>query len=114
MLLTCPDCEQPVSAAATSCPHCGRPTRASAQPRPRGAQTTEATGKGWKFCQLLGALGTIACGAWLVVLVVSHATSPDVTDSSVAGAASALALLGLLVSFVVFIFGRIGAWWFHG
>jgi len=71
---------------------------------PRGTQTIEATGKPWKLCQLLGALGLITSVVW--AMITGQSNDP--------GAALGFAILLGLLSLALFIVGRIGAWWFHG
>ena len=97
-LTTCPDCGHKLSTSATACPSCGAPMK-----RP---VTIEATGKTWKFVQLIGAgmaiWGTVGC------------MMTDTTKPGDASAGMALNILLLIGGIAVFVFGRIGAWWFHG
>jgi hypothetical protein len=103
-LTTCPDCGGSVSTSAPSCPACGCPRgKPATLQRAGGTQTIEATGKFWKLCQLLASLGLIACVIWGMVA----AQNPD------PGAALALSILVGFLCLVLFLFGRIGAWWFH-
>ncbi|MCE5230478.1 hypothetical protein LLG95_12910 [bacterium] len=115
-LITCADCGQKVSAMAAACPRCGRPMRDKFNFRydppevrsvPRGTRTIEATGKGWKFLQLVGVLLTIGGGVTTCVkMQMPHPPGADATFG--------LAVLGFAVGLLIFIAGRIGAWWFHG
>jgi hypothetical protein len=104
-LVPCAECGRQISDKAAACPHCGNPlSPAPAAPAPVSvatapgqAVTTEATGKGWKVVQLVGALimtaGAVAC-----------------TASKTPGTGTQLFILGM----IVFLAGRAGAWWSHG
>jgi uncharacterized membrane protein HdeD (DUF308 family) len=69
------------------------------------ATTVEQTGKKWKKLRVLGTLLLIA---GVVTLITAFAGQ----DPSI-GAFAAGAIMSL-VSFVVLIYARIGAWWHHG
>jgi hypothetical protein len=66
----------------------------------------EQTGKKWKAIQLLGALGAIAG-----TIVTFRGLAPNDDGGQSAPTAGFLILVaGLLV----FLFGRLGGWWYHG
>jgi len=67
-------------------------------------QTTQATGKFWKFFQLIGTLAIIAGGVGLIMGMQEGGTQ---LQRAVAG-------LGLVLGFPCYIAGRVGGWWFHG
>lgn len=69
------------------------------------ARTVEATGKGWKGLSLLSALGLIVFVSWSCVQHQEH-PGPNQTF--------AMTVLGSVVCLLLFIFSRIGAWWYHG
>ncbi len=92
-LIACPECTRQVSDKAASCPHCGNPL-AKLENNPE-VTTIEATGKSWKFVQLAG-----------VILIVIGLVA--VFSEVVAGLP-----LGV-VGVVLYIVGRMGAWWQHG
>jgi hypothetical protein len=105
-LISCPECNQSISERAVACPHCGNPM-ARALPELATAHvsvteesvvTTQATGKGPKTVQVIGAM-------MIVVGVVACVANP----ASSVGAAG-FSLLGLLV----WLAGRFSAWWRHG
>lgn len=112
-LIPCPECAREVSDKANACPHCGNPLAATA-PRatapllvataPGKAVTTEATGKGWKLLQAIGVV--MVC-----IGVVSCAGAGDAPGrSGTLMMSSSLILWGS----IIFLIGRIGAWWRHG
>lgn len=76
---------------------------------PGYVQTIERTGKTWKAFLLVGwlllALGATTCG-WSLLRDPSAAGGPPL----LAWMGGAVALVGL----AIFLFGRLGAWWFHG
>lgn len=76
---------------------------------PGYVQTIERTGKNWKALLLLGSLlllgGLTSCG-WAMLSDPRALTSPPL----LAWIGGSIALTG----FVIFLFGRFGAWWFHG
>ena len=77
----------------------------------------ELTGKRWKVCQLVGILGVVVAAAWFTVLIVHDAAAPGVSVAQNAAEVSASAgwLIGVLaLGVIVFLVGRIGAWWYHG
>ena len=62
--------------------------------------TTQKTGKFWKLIQTIGFFGIVAA--------VFYGMSSDKSD------AVAIAFLSCVLSLGVYIFGRVGGWWFHG
>ncbi len=79
------------------------------QPRPvtyvpamRQVQTIERTGKSWKACQLVGAIG-------LMISVGACMTSGGFDAD---GSEQYIFLAGF--SGLLFIIGRVGGWWYHG
>jgi len=98
-LIACPECQREISEKAAACPHCGSPTQSTpikVETAAGAVVTTQATGRSWKIIQLIGAL-----------LITAGVVSCSAGDP---GSAASLLMLG----FVVFIAGRIGAWWKHG
>jgi hypothetical protein len=77
--------------------------------RRRSTVTVEATGKGWKAIQGIGCLGVL--GGIVLIGIASSTIDPAAKGPSPIGGIGAMCfLLGL----PVYLFGRIGAWWFHG
>lgn len=93
-LVACPDCGHTVSDCAPSCPSCGGPM---------ASQVIEATSKQWKSLQIGGALTAILA---TLVLIVTYDARHEV-GITVGG-------VGLAISLILFVCGRIGAWWHHG
>ena len=102
-LITCPECAKEIRDNATACPHCGNLTadRPNAAPNNIPATsamtsedmvTTETTGKEWKIVRLIGGL-LMAAG---VVAWVGNSTD-----------AGMVFLLGCMI----YLGGRLGAWW---
>ena len=89
-MIDCNECGKPVSTAAKACPACGHPMKVS------GTVTTQATGKPYKFAELLGVI-LICCG------VVSCVGNGGNTTA-----------LFFISGFVIYLAGRMGAWWQHG
>lgn len=73
------------------------------QPQRSRVQTTEATGKQWKLPMLLGGLAGVAGGIAMYFSIQRQ-------DESMRVIATAL----MLVGGSTYLFGRVGAWWFHG
>lgn len=93
-LIACPECKTQVSAAAASCPKCGYPIAARAA---EGAVvTTQQTAKLYKGLQAAGVV-TVAIG----VVVLYSSPSPG---------GGIIAFVGI----VLYLYGRIAAWWRHG
>lgn len=66
--------------------------------------TTQQTGKAWKAFQALGVLGMLTC-----------CTLGFLGLNGVAVTEPVWPFLGAVVVFMpLWIFGRLGAWWFHG
>jgi hypothetical protein len=63
--------------------------------------TVQQTGKFWKLTKLLGFLGIVAG------LVIFFMADNDVSMQRFGGITAGLSL-------PVWLFGRAGAWWFHG
>jgi hypothetical protein len=76
---------------------------------PRDIQLIEATGKRWKKYELIGAIGVIVS---VVLLPVAALLAENYRGTGL-GLAILFGLSGL-ASFVLYLVGRIGAWWFHG
>jgi hypothetical protein len=80
-------------------------------------QTVELTGKRWKALILVGALLTIL-GAllWCSGLgLLPGALLPNVNVSpDRAAQAFVTGLMLIIVGLVLYIVGRVGAWWYHG
>jgi len=92
-LIACPECTRQVSDKAASCPHCGNPL--AKLENAQEVTTIEATGKSWKFVQVVG-----------VILIVVGLVA--LFSEVVAGLP-----LGV-VGVVLYVVGRMGAWWQHG
>lgn len=69
--------------------------------------TTQATGKKWKLIQLIGT-GLIVWG------IVGCMLIDDKSEEQVKSKETTTACLLVFGGVTVFLFGRIGAWWFHG
>lgn len=61
-------------------------------------RTIEQTGKGWKALQLLSSLACIG-GAITLIFAPEHLP---------------IGILLLVIGIPMFLFARMGAWWFHG
>jgi len=103
-LVKCRECEKEISDMADSCVSCGCPvisSKAGGAAQPIKTQTVEGTGKIWKALQLAGVvitlIGIVAC------MAAMQTSGSDPVVSSIVGFGG----LGL------YIFGRIGAWWYH-
>jgi hypothetical protein len=72
--------------------------------------TVQKTGKFWKGLQALGCLGTIVAMAAILIAISLMA------DATVEQKMRFNGIMGtvLFVSVPVYLFGRVGAWWFHG
>ena len=94
-IIKCLECTNDVSDKASACPKCGAPLSATPSPQ-RSVVTTEQTGKKYKAIQTVGVLmicaSTVAC--------VGH----NIAATSFLGG----------VGMIVWIAGRVGAWWDHG
>jgi hypothetical protein len=95
-LIQCPDCKKEISDQATACIYCGRPLTVI-QPE---VQTVELTSKRYKGQQLLGILG-ICIGFFIVLVSSGHAPG------------SLIGSLMLIGGLILWISGRVGAWWNH-
>jgi len=103
-LVKCRECGKKISDIADSCVSCGCPvisSKAGGAAQPIKTQTVEATGKKWKAMKVIGVVITLIGVAACAVVVQTPESSPVV--SSILGFSG----LGL------YIFGRIGAWWYH-
>lgn len=92
-LITCPECEYPVSSSAATCPQCGHPL---------SPVVIEQTDKRWKMVQLVG--GCLTLVSCLLVVV----------NMAMSGRGYFLSCIAFLVSCCVYFAGRLGAWWEHG
>ena len=79
------------------------------RPRKRSTVTTEATGKGWKAIQGLGCLGVL--GGIVLMGIGLSMIDRAAKEPSPLGVFGAICLM---LGLPVYLFGRIGAWWFHG
>jgi len=100
-LIRCPDCGAQVSSEAKACPKCARPVVSTSG---KAVQTIEVTGKHWKWLQLVGTVLMLG-GFFTFCALPAHGPGGGV-------------LLGtLVVAFlgaVLLLWGRLGAWWYHG
>jgi len=94
-LVTCPDCQTAVSDKAPSCVKCGRPM---------AAQAIEATGKVWKGIQVAG--GAVVALSFVGCMMSFTGEGP--------GAGTVPAIVGMIAGLVMWLVGRMGAWWYHG
>lgn len=99
-LIACPGCAKEISDKAAACPHCGNPNAVAndspaAKPMtPGDIVTTQSTGREWKIVRLIG-------GLLMVTGVVAWAGNS--TDAGM------VFFLGCLI----YLGGRLGAWWMH-
>lgn len=80
----------------------------------RQTQTIQATGKLWKLLQLVGGIlmvGSVAVGCTGFFGLAGDA-NPEA--GAAGGAIVGLSVLGLAAGLIVYLIGRLGAWWFHG
>jgi uncharacterized membrane protein HdeD (DUF308 family) len=97
-LINCPECQKEISDQATACPHCGHPMK-----RPT---TIEATGKKWKGIQLFSGIAFIIGIFWCIGDCSSMMAGSQETSSSGW-------VWFIVLGFLGFVIGRIGAWWHH-
>ncbi len=83
--------------------------RMTTQPR---VQTIEQTSKEWKVLQFFGGLGLVI-GFTLLVIVFSSAGQAS-PDSAWVGGLGLLSIGLIFVGVIMYIVGRIGAWWNNG
>jgi len=66
-------------------------------------QTVEQTSKSWKFIQLVGGFGVVLfCLLWLNAAAQGSLNNVEVFKVIMCGCG------------VFYLYGRIGAWWYHG
>lgn len=109
----CLYCAEPVNSSARKCRYCGefldgRPQRqiaptVSIQTNPRHVQTIEKTSKRWKGLQLVSVFAMIAFAMFFFIAI-------GIQEPMV----GALSFFAGTAALGVFIFARVGAWWFHG
>lgn len=84
-LLTCTDCQQPVSSAAIACPSCGRPIRDRSYLTPVGQVA-------------VGGLALIACLAWSpLFLVIALALTGRLIARAARGTRLSATIAGVLI-----------------
>lgn len=109
-LIQCPDCGKQVSDAVTACIGCGRPLRSSAAPsgpQPGSEQRPaliEQTSKSYKGQQLLAITGF--CFGFVLTFFIGGLSDPN--------AATFVGVVVLLISTLLMINAKLGAWWHHG
>lgn len=86
------------------------PKRRTRRRRQRSTVTVEAPGKGWKAIQGVGCLGVIAGMVLFGIGLSTIRAGRDRGDAALGAAGMVI----LLLSLPIWLFGRIGAWWFHG
>jgi len=95
-----------------ACPGCGAALSIpplAPPPAEEEVMTIEATSKRWKLIQLIGGAGIVLATISLAFDLKAAVDSPGVTFPL------GWFTMGLLVlSVPVWIFGRLGAWWYHG
>lgn len=97
-LIPCSECQREISNKATICPHCGIAVS-------DGVLTTQQTSKRFKAMQFAGAAAAFSGIAMLFALFKDTSPSPETAIF-----ASGLALSGGLL----YMAGRLLAWWHHG
>jgi len=109
-LIECPDCGKQVSDAAPTCVGCGRPLRAapaSSTVLPGSEQRPaliEQTSKSYKGQQLLAITGF--CFGFVLTFFIGGLSDPN--------AATFFGVVVLLISTLLMINAKLGAWWHHG
>lgn len=68
--------------------------------------TTQKTGKAWKGLQSIGCLG---CLAGIVVICTGIGLSQSESPRIIA-----MGLGGIFFGLPIYLFARVGGWWFHG
>lgn len=97
VLIKCKECGKDISDSAASCPSCGNPNKIK-------VVLTEQTSKKWKIIKLIGGIIT-AVGIYFFF-----------SGYAAGGFKNGLTIIGFNLSFVgivIFIIGKIGAWWSH-
>lgn len=69
---------------------------------------TQRTGKLWKLIQAIGVMGLIVAAVLFFISMGDATRDPSARQRGATAAA-----IGI-VSLPVWLFGRLGAWWFHG
>jgi hypothetical protein len=82
-----------------------QPVRGKEQKR-EDVQTIQETSKKWKALQLFGGIGFFVS----LIFICSGIGSSGKEEASTA---AGLGLLGILISIILYFWGRIGAWWYH-
>jgi len=93
-LIKCSECQKEISDKAETCPFCGNPMK-STVPEMVGKVEIEKTNKKWKK---LGCLGFILFTISILAFMESIS----------------LGIIFSIISLVVIIWARIGAWWNNG
>lgn len=86
------------------------PANTPPESQPDRVMTIERTSKKWKKVQLVGA------GIFFLSMVSCMSASSMRENGDIAGAESTMkvAALGMLIGPVVWLYGRLSAWWHHG
>lgn len=91
----CPYCGEEILSVAKKCKHCGEFLDRSERSPEHDTQTVELTAKRWKTLQLLGVLGIVTGFACIFMGM---------------GVGPLLTFFGV----ILYICGRVAAWWYHG
>ncbi len=108
-MIHCPVCETASGDSARFCAKCGHALNAQMPPTRQRVQTTERTGKSWKLLMILGGLGLIVSLIGCFVAASERTNGPETSndDGAVWG-------LVFVASLLMYVFARLGAWWYHG
>ena len=116
--VTCPHCEKETEVTATegavvACPSCRQPFKVPVIPTAQPpVQMIEQSAKRWKLLQLIGGVG-IVVGLFLASVGFLRGAYADFNLGVSVGW---YVIAGVIVvpSIVVYYYGRIAAWWYHG
>lgn len=96
-MIKCSECGKEVSDRSDKCISCGAPVGKTPD-----VQTIEATAKKWKMVQIAGMI--------ILIIGIFSCSAATVRSDGSYGIGTTIPWIGL----VVFLFGRIAAWWHHG
>ena len=99
----CPFCGEEILAVARKCKHCGESFDGHLSGRQ--SQLIEQTAKGFKLIQALGGIAMLC--SLLIMVSAQMGSTPKISHL----------YFGMVVGgigIVVYLYGRMGAWWGHG